>query len=194
MSDELAAAGAAGMIGMLVITAVLFLCWLSRTVSVARALSPTSIRWSASDAVWGFIIPFVSLVRPYQVVRDLHDQLDPDAVPEPAPRPRLDGAGYRDVPMEKAPPPRTLPHASIGAWWALFIFDPILDRFGGAAAYSGAEIQSALRVGIGSDAVAIGGALLAVLVVRAVEGRLAERYRRVRHASDEELEAWGIAA
>ena len=35
---------------------------------------------------------------------------------------RLDGSGgYRSVAMEKAPPPRTLPHAFIGAWWALFI-------------------------------------------------------------------------
>ncbi len=77
--------------------------------------------------------------------------------------------------MEKAPPPRTLPHASIGAWWGLFVAERLVARFG-----------------VFSEVLAIGAAVLAVLVVRAVQGRLEERHRRVHHASDEELEAWGL--
>ena len=128
--------------------------------------------------MWSFFIPIVSFYRPYQVLRDVHDQLEPDGVPEPAPRPRLDGSGgYRSVAMEKAPPPRTLPHAFIGAWWALFIAERIVSSFG-----------------LVSEVLAIGAALLAVLVVRSVEARLEERHRRLHHASDEELEAWGLAA
>jgi hypothetical protein len=158
-------------------TAVTFLLWLSWTMTLSAKISTTAIPWTNKKAVWSFFIPFVNLVQPYLVLRDLHDQLAPDGVPEPAPRPRMDSpGGYRSVAMEKAPPPRTLPHASLGAWWWLFIAERLLSN-----------------VGYAGKALAFVAALLAVLVVRAVEGRLEERYRRVRHASDEELEAWGIA-
>jgi Domain of unknown function (DUF4328) len=193
LSDQLSAAGAVAQLVLVGITALLFLSWLSRTVRAARAVSTTPIRWSPSDAVWGFIIPFVSFVRPYQVIRDLHDQLDPGGVPEPAPRPRLDGSGgYRSVAVERAPPPRTLPHASIGAWWGLFIAAQLIGRTSGYAESGAAELQTSLRVGIVAEVIAVGAALLAVSVVRAVQGRLAERFRRVTNASDEELEAWEI--
>jgi hypothetical protein len=163
-------------VAILLFAAGAFLTWLSRAITLSAGLSVTSIPWTASKAVWGFFIPIVNLYQPYQVLRDLHDQLAPDGVPEPAPRPRMDNpGGYRHVAMEKAPPPRTLPRASIGAWWWLFIAERLLS--------------GVMFVG---TACAIAAALLAILVVRAIEGRLEERYRRVRHASDEELEAWGI--
>lgn len=173
---SLVVAGHLAQMTMLVVTAVLFLRWLSLVVTLSRTTSTTPLRWTASEAVWGFFIPIISLYRPYQVLRDVHDQLAPDGVPEPAPRARLDGSGgYRSVPMEKAPPPRALPHASIGAWWGLFVAERLLGAFG-----------------TGAQVLAIGAAALAVLVVRSVQARLEERYRRLRHASDEELEAWGI--
>lgn len=174
---SLTAAGALAEKAMLVVTAVLFLRWLALVVTLSRATSTTPLRWTASAAVWSFFIPLVSLYRPYHVLRDVHNLLAPEGVPEPAPRPRLDGSGgYRNVPMEKAPPPRTLPHASIGAWWGLFVAERMLGGFG-----------------LGAQVLAIGAALLAVLVVRSVEARLEERHRRLRYASDEELSAWGLA-
>jgi len=165
-------------VSLLLLTAVLFLTWLSRVVALTRSISTVPLSWTPSQAVWGFFIPLLSMYRPYQVVRDVHDRLDPDGVPEPAPRPRLDGSGgYRSVAMDQAPPPRTLPHASIGAWWGLFLAERLLNQFG-----------------VFSQVLAIGAGLLAVLVVRAVEGRLEERYRRVSHATDEELDEWGLQA
>ncbi len=163
-------------LSILLATAVLFLRWLHRVVTLTRTISTYPLRWTPSAAVWSFFIPFVSFYRPYQVLRDVHDWLDPEAVPEPAPRPRLDGSGgYRSVPMDRAPPPRTLPHASIGLWWGLFIATRFLGSFGAV-----------------SQVVMIVAMAVAVLVVRAIEGRLEERYRRVSFASDEELEAWGV--
>jgi hypothetical protein len=193
VSDALAQVGRIAAFVMLPVTAALFLRWLSRALRVGRAVSTTGIGWSPREAVWSFFLPVISIVRPYHVIRDLHDQLAPDAVPEPAARPRFDGAGdYRSVPLEKAPPPVTLPHASIGAWWALFIVHQLLGNIGGPSSGAAATAQSSLKLGAFVEVVAIAAALLAVLVVRALTGRLAERYRRVRHASDEELEAWGI--
>jgi hypothetical protein len=194
-SEQLADVGLFSSLGVTAIAALLFLSWLSRTMRVADRLSATSVRWTPAEAVKGFFLPVVGIVRPYLVLRDLYDQLEPDAVPEPAPRPRLDGTGgYRDVPLQAAPRPRALPRASIGAWWALFLAGMVATGLGGSEGSGPAQIQASLRVGIEGEALVIAGTLLAVLVVRAVAGRLVERYRRVRYASDEELEAWGIAA
>ena len=172
-------------LGVLVVTAILFLRWLHRAVDVASTVSGKRMRWTPSRAVTSFFIPIVSLWRPYQVLRDLHDQLAPDGVPEPAPRPRLDGSGgYRDIPMDRAPPPKTLRRASIGLWWALFLVGGIhVDH-------------TSADVGVAAfrDMLAFGGAMLAVFMLRAIDSRFAERFRRVRNASDAELESWEIRA
>ena len=170
---------------LLAVTAVLFLRWLHRAVDVAGTMSPMRLRWTSARAVWSFFIPVVSLWRPYQVIRDLHDQLAPDGVPEPAPRPRLDGSGgYRNVAMEAAPPPKKLARASIGLWWALFLI-------GGVYVDYSTPDASIFAV---RDLLAFAGAMVAVAVVRAVDSRLAERFRRVRNASDAELQTWEVRA
>lgn len=183
-------------LGLLLVTGVLFLRWLAKTVTAARTMvGEPHLPWTASQAVWGFFIPFANLVRPYRVMRDLRDRLDPEGVPEPAPRPKLDGAaGYRRVEMKRAPPPAPLPHASIGAWWGLYLFGSVLDRaVAGTTGTSASALISNRRVIMLASAVEIGAAVLAVLMVRAIDGRLAERYRRVRHASKAELREWGLA-
>ena len=194
LSDSLFRAGAIAEIGMLLLTGVLFLRWLAQAVKAARDLQVSPpLAWTPSQAVWGFFIPFVNMVRPYQVLRDLHDVLDSAGIPEPAPRPRLDGAaGYRTVELEKAPPPAKLPHASIGAWWALYILGGIVGRGASSNGPGALEVMSSRTMSIVSDAIEIGSASLAILVVLAISARLAERQRRLRYATDAELVSWGI--
>ena len=182
-SPTLQAAVGFGELALLVLTPVAFLRWIAHAVSFASDMSPLRLRWTASAAVWSFFMPIISLWRPYQVVRDLHDLLAPDGVPEPAPQPLLDGSGgYRDVVLKSAPPPRALPHVSIGAWWGAFV----LTRLVGLD-------KDTVLAGVGT-LVTVASATLAIFVVRAIDGRIAERYRRLRHASDDELEAWHIRA
>jgi hypothetical protein len=139
-------------------------------------------------------MPLVNLARPYQVLRDLRDRLAPEGVPEPAPRPRLDGAaGYRKVEFEKAPPPAKLPHAFIGAWWALYLLGALVQRGATSSTTHGAlELISSRKMSVAADVIEIGSTLLAILVVTAISARVTERQRRLRHATDEELTSWGI--
>ncbi|KYF92845.1 hypothetical protein BE17_01195 [Sorangium cellulosum] len=194
LSDSLLEAWRFAEIAMRVITGALFLRWLWHTVPLAGSMSASRLRWTSRDALLSFFIPLFNFVRPYQLMRDLHDHLSPDGVPEPAPRPRMDGAGgYRHVAMEKAPPPRALPHASIGAWWALFLLPQLLSRMvTPVRTNTVAEVITNRYWAIAVCLATIGGAILAVMMVRTVQSRFAERYRRVRHASDEELESWMI--
>lgn len=194
LSDTLFTAGSIAQIALLVATGVLFLLWLTKTVSATRAMITVPLRWTPSQAAWSFFIPFANLTRPYHVVRDVHDRLDPEGVPEPAPRPRPDKASdYRNVPVERAPLPAALPPASIGLWWGLYLAGGFVGRF--AAMQTGTSIEAfkSARVGfIVSDLFEIVGAVLAIQVVRALDARLAERHRRLHHGSDVELDALGL--
>jgi hypothetical protein len=191
LSDTMFELGSLAQLVVLLATGVGFLMWLAKTVAATRAMTTIALGWTPSQAVWGFFIPFVNFVRPYRVVRDVHDRLDPEGVPEPAPRPRPDkAADYRNVPIERAPLPAPLPHASIRLWWGLYIVGSFLER--AESRPTGESIEALLfarKLGTVSSLVEIAGALLAIKVVRALDARLAERHRRLHHASDEELDA-----
>jgi hypothetical protein len=195
LSDSVFAGVGLAQTPMLIVAGVLFLLWLRAAVTAAHDLvTAPHLRWSASQATWSFFLPFVNLVRPYHVVRDLHDVLDPEGIPEPAPRLDPKGVGdYRSVKLKKAPPPSTLPHASIGAWWGLYIVSGLMGY--GIAGSQGTSVDALVvnrQVVALSSAVEIVAAGLAVMVVRAIDGRLSERLRRVRHASKAELREWGF--
>ena len=54
-----------------VIAFIFFLRWVHRAVSNLDALGTPNIRSSPSQAVWGFFIPFINLVRPYEVLKQI---------------------------------------------------------------------------------------------------------------------------
>jgi hypothetical protein len=62
-------------LGAVGVTAIAFLAWLSRTVDNVPALGggkpSVTPRWSIG---WWFI-PLANLVKPYQIVRDVHDRM-----------------------------------------------------------------------------------------------------------------------
>ncbi|WP_433932206.1 DUF4328 domain-containing protein [Sorangium cellulosum] len=191
LANSLREAGGLSELVLGLLAGVLFLRWLVKAVTVADALELVrGFPWTPSEAVMAFLIPVVNLVQPYKVVRDLHDGLAPDGAPEPAPRPVLDGAaGYRRVEVVHAPPAGAVHHAAIGVWWALYVASRFLGWIAsGMRDQTVAEFTQARAVFILSDAASIAAALLAMRVVRAIDSRVAERHRRLRHASDEELD------
>lgn len=194
LSAVLAQTGAIGLLALLVVGGVLFLQWLHATVKLTQALGDRSFPWSAKDAVLGFIIPLANVARPYQVMRDLHDALAPDLVDEPNVQVRAaETAGYRQVEFHAPPAARSLPHASIGTWWTFFWIGNVVAYV--AARQSGTTIDDIVARNVANvcaDAIEIVSAGLAVLVVRAVTARVAERYRRIRHTSVDALQAAGI--
>ena len=194
LSDSLAQMGALAEIAILLVTGVLFLRWLHQTVTLTRALGGDTLRFSPRDAMLGFIVPFWNIQRPYQIVRDVHDHLAPDAIPEPPVMVKSDDTmGYRQVAMIAPPPAVSLPHASIGAWWTFFWIGNILANIAGRQQ---GETLDALLVANTlnnvADAVDIVAASLGVLMVRGINARLVERFRRIRHNPVEALAAAGV--
>ncbi len=137
LADMLVNLGYFASYGLLVITAILFLRWIHGLVKLTRALGAQDLKWRPSQAVWGFIIPFISLVRPYQVLRDVQQRLDPEEIEPPAPRLDRDvETDYRSVAFVVPPPAKRLSASFLGLWWASFIgmnlIGHVTQRFAGA--------------------------------------------------------------
>jgi hypothetical protein len=193
-SDQLIQLAGVAQLVLLVATGTLFLMWLHRTVKLTRALGGETLRWTPKDATWGFVIPFISFARPYQVMRDVHDHLAPDVLPEPPVEVKPgELSGYRGVEVKVPPPPVKLPHASIGAWWACFWVGNVFGNI--AARQAGTGVDALLMrntLNAISDTIDIVSAVLAIVVVRGVTARLIERFRRARHNPVEALQAAGV--
>jgi hypothetical protein len=196
LNDALVQGTDSALLPLLVLTGIVFLMWLHQAVRLTRSLGGARLEWSPSEAVTGFFIPFLSFVRPYQVVRDLHDQLAPEIIPEPVAKVHAGEGGYRDVRIDVPPPAMKVPHASIGVWWTLFWIGRGLASLGSALVVGSAHGDDALRsqsvVRLVYDSVSIAAAVLAIVVVSAITARLVERFRRVRHIAPEDLVDQGI--
>jgi hypothetical protein len=62
---------------LLAATAIAFMTWLYRCRANLRAFGTRHLRFPRNWAVFGFLIPVVNLVRPYQVVREVWQASDP---------------------------------------------------------------------------------------------------------------------
>lgn len=153
-----------------------FLPWLKGSYARARAVTESpalETHWQRGTIV-GFFIPFLNLVRPYQVVKTLDDALDPDLVPELPPQ-RVERAGlYRDAAAAfETRATRTVKRAPVVLWWSLWIgrmVAPMLVRVSGLA-----ENNSAIALQNGT---VFAAALAAFVVIWRISERLREVERR----------------
>jgi hypothetical protein len=191
LADQLVNLGAFAINALLLGTAIVFLRWVHRLVMLTRALGAPDLRWTPSQAVWGFIIPFISLVRPYQVLRDVQQRLEPEEIAPPAPRLDRDlQADYRSSALVVPPRAKTLTSSMLGLWWGSFIAMSVVSRLAnafGKGASSTDAVVSAYHSDMLASALAVVAAALAMQVVRSLTSRLEERFRRIRHTTPESL-------
>jgi hypothetical protein len=64
-------------VALLAATAVTFITWLYRCRANLRAFGTRHLRYSRNWAVFGFLIPLLNLVRPYQVTREVWQASNP---------------------------------------------------------------------------------------------------------------------
>jgi hypothetical protein len=155
-------------------------------VDLTRAMGGDMTR--PGDAVGAFLIPVVSIYRPYRVVRDLHDSLAPELVDNPPPEVRADG--YRTVQIKAPPTAKKIPYAYIGAWWGTFWATGIIMRLAadGGTRRNLDTIVTEDTWSIVAAVIALASTVLGVTIVRSITARLVERFRRIRHSTIESLE------
>lgn len=176
------------------ITAFFFLRWVHRLVWLTRTFNGRSLRWKAREAVWLFIVPILSFFRPYQVMRDVQQQLLQQNLPEPEPVASPNEAtGYRDMPLRLPPQRAPIPNAVLGWWWAAFVLMQLLMRVASKLPVNDvASLTRAYRTAEMQNIIALVAAFLAIRVVRNLTLRVRDLASRARAVSPEALRGAGF--
>lgn len=95
-----------------VLTVIFFLIWLNRANKNLPALKADNLEFSSGWAVGWWFIPFANLVKPYQVVKEIWIQSDPDF-----------DANLQFLSSSVSAP------FYINAWWTLWIISNISANF-----------------------------------------------------------------
>jgi hypothetical protein len=117
-------------------TAIAFITWLYRCRANLRAFGTRHLRYSRNWTVFGFLIPVVNLVRPYQVTREVWQASDPSTT---------NPFEWKQV---------KLPFL-FRAWWATFVafavFKLLATWMGSSTAYDPWRLQVAQSVELLAD-------------------------------------------
>jgi uncharacterized protein DUF4328 len=131
-------------------TAVAWLFWIHRAYANVAELGTGKTNHSPGWAVGYWFVPIMSLFRPYQITKETWV------------RSRDAGAG-----------PSGGGTAVVGWWWLLWVADQIFTNATsrlGSGAKSIAALQGVTIMGMIGDALTVGAALLALAVVRRIDG------------------------
>lgn len=175
-------------------TGLTFLAWVHRLVQITRTLNGAALPWTPSQAAWGFVIPIISLFRPYQVLRDTQSMLAGQSVPEPEPEIDPSAAGgYRDMPIKLAPEHKVIPNAVLGWWWGSYVTLSVLGRIIPKMPMKSLDqIVTSYRFSSVLDLVAIVAGVLAIKVVTSLTARVVDLFARVEVLRPEALERAGF--
>ena len=158
-----------GTLLVFVALAVAFLMWLHRASKNLPALGnpPQRIEFTPGWAVGWFFIPFANIVMPYKAVREVWEKSEPSIRTED---------DFMFTPPSSAP--------LLVGWWIAFIATNVAGNIS-AKLLEQAKTDEALRFTAGVDTIAsllgIVAAVLAILVVRGIDRRQAERARHVTY-------------
>ena len=137
-----------------VVTAIAWLFWLHRSYGNLRLVGTRESRFTPGWAIGYWFIPFVNLVRPYQIVADLWLR---SVV--------LNGAGTTE--RRNAP-------AIVSLWWGSYLVSGMVGRVAmtmGRSAETLDQLRNLTDVGIAVDALSAIAAWLAIKVVRGIDKR-----------------------
>jgi hypothetical protein len=153
---------------------VAFLAWFHRVHKNLTALGGRELKYTPGWAVAGFLVPFLNLVRPLQVMREVWHGSDPSGLE------RDTGSSGPSLRNQLATP------ALVGWWWALFLISGFLGnlimRMSFAENPTLDQLRTLTRLMVFSDFLDVPAAILAVTLVGRVTGWQAQRADRVRQA------------
>ncbi len=148
-----------------VFTIIMFLIWINRANKNLTPLKADMIEYSSGWAVAWWFIPFANLVKPFQVVRELWCESDPD---------EADGPGFLSASLRSAP-------TFMAVWWGFWLVSNFLSnitsRIYDPDSTEGVGIAGIFFVLTGvTSAIA---AYLAIVVVRRITARQDARIARI---------------
>lgn len=138
----------------LVVTGIVWLRWLHRAYSNLALVGTKKSQYTPGWAVGYWFIPFINLVRPYQIVVELWLRSEHANVAE----------SIKDLPRPSI----------VSWWWGAYLVSGFSGRAFATLARNATSIDELLQVtnlGVGVDVIGVVSALLAIAVVRGVDQR-----------------------
>ena len=158
-------------IAVYLITGVLFLMWIYRAYWNLKALGARKPAYSPGWAVGYFFVPFINLVRPYEIVKEIWRGSNPDVgVSEEL-------AKQRGLSLGQYSSTSRL----VGFWWVSWLAANIINYL--TAKLSGIadtpdEFLRATFASMLGDALSVIAALGAMLVIKKIDDMQEEKYAR----------------
>lgn len=157
---------------VMIATVILFLIWEHRANSNLRPLGEAHPEFRSRWAVGSWFVPILNLVVPFQIVRYIWRKSDPDTVNANGGFSGWNYSGANEFTLK--------------AWWGFWIAASIVGRIADRISLRAKELGDytlASWVGIFASMLAVIAALLAIRVVRGVNARQEERYKRLMAAA-----------
>jgi Domain of unknown function (DUF4328) len=148
-----------------VVTVVAFLIWFHRAHKNPSSFGAPGLEYSPGWAVGGFFVPFLNLIRPFQVMREIWKASDPEADPQIAHSWQYSSTS----PL-------------IAAWWGTWILSGVLGRLLFSFSKGASDVDSLLSLtylSITSFAINLVPAALLILLIRAIDRRQQEKHERL---------------
>lgn len=146
-------------------TAVVFLLWIHRAHKNLAALGASQLDYSPGWAVGGFFVPFLNLIRPFQVMREIWKASDPD----------VDFQNASSWQYSASSP-------LIGLWWGTWILSGVLGRLVFSFSRDAKTVDALLSMtylSIASDVANLIPAVLVIVLIRSIEARQQQKHERL---------------
>ena len=148
---------------LFIITAILFLMWIHRAHRNLPSFRIEGLQYSPRWAVGGFFVPFLNLVRPFQVTKEIWKASDPTTD-------IADSVAWQSAPTSPI----------IISWWLLFLISGILGQIMLRLSLQAETLGELLTIGwltLVTDAVDIPAAILAIMIIRNIDSRQEQKNR-----------------
>ena len=150
-------------LGVMTSTATLFMIWFFRAHRNLTSFGVQGLKYAPWWTIGGFLVPFLNLVRPYQVMKEVWWGSDP-----------------AHAQGEQAKQKRS---SSLVAWWwgsylMMNLASTAVAQIMLVRSTEGADLRLATQLGIAASVLTIVAAVLAAGVVREISLRQAERWDR----------------
>lgn len=155
--------------GLGIATMVFFIMWFRRGYYNASQLKMKKTSYDDSWALWGFIVPIISLFYPYNIAREINEN------------------HYYYLKRNKEGFSQTLNNSPIGFWWAAYLITNVIGRYTFKTIFKDetlSELITSAEAYIISDLADVIAALITVYMIMKVSEKEQEVYNYINNKED----------
>ncbi|HKP84520.1 MAG TPA: DUF4328 domain-containing protein [Blastocatellia bacterium] len=154
------------------VTAIIFLMWIHRAYRNLKALGARTTTYSPGWAVGYFFVPFLNLVRPYEVVKEIWRDSNPDVgIPD-------DLVKHRGLSLGQYSSTTSL----IGLWWGFWLASNFVTYLTARFSRNASDPNDFLIATYGfiaGDLLSVVAAVAAILVIKKIDAMQEEKHARL---------------